>query len=103
MTKLGLLAASAVALLTATLSGFEAHAQPAAPVEVRNVVLVHGAWADGSSWAGVIPRLHAAGLKVTAVQNPLTSLEDSVAATRRELALQEGPTVLVAFLGWHCH
>jgi pimeloyl-ACP methyl ester carboxylesterase len=96
MTKLGLLAASAVALLTATLGGFEAHAQPAAPVEVRNVVLVHGAWADGSSWAGVIPRLHAAGLKVTAVQNPLTSLEDSVAATRRELALQEGPTVLVA-------
>ncbi len=62
----------------------------------RNVVLVHGAWADGSSWARVIPYLQAAGLKVTAVQNPLTSLQDSVAATRRALALQDGPTVLVA-------
>jgi pimeloyl-ACP methyl ester carboxylesterase len=72
-----------------------AHAQ-SAPVKARNVVLVHGAWADGSSWANVIPILQAAGLKVTAVQNPLTSLADSVAATRRALALQDGPTVLVA-------
>jgi hypothetical protein len=59
-------------------------------------VLIHGAWADGSSWAEVIPRLQAAGLKVTAVQNPLTTLADSVAATRRALVLQDGPTVLVA-------
>jgi pimeloyl-ACP methyl ester carboxylesterase len=88
--------ALAVAALTTTLGGFEAHAQTAAPVEARNVVLVHGAWADGSSWAEVIPLLQAAGLKVTAVQNPLTSLADSVAATRRALALQDGPTVLVA-------
>src|SRR5213593_75246 len=66
------------------------------PVKAKNVVLVHGAWADGSSWAQVIPRLQAAGLHVTAVQNPLTSLADSVAATRRALALQDGPTVLVA-------
>jgi pimeloyl-ACP methyl ester carboxylesterase len=88
--------ALAVSILTATLSGFGAHAQTAAPVEARNVVLVHGAWADGSSWADVIARLQAAGLKVTAVQNPLTSLADSVAATRRALALQDGPTVLVA-------
>src|SRR6202049_1828158 len=88
--------AIAVAGLTATLSPIGALAQTAAPVEARNVVLVHGAWADGSSWAEVIPLLQAAGLKVTAVQNPLTSLEDSVAATRRELALQDGPTVLVA-------
>jgi pimeloyl-ACP methyl ester carboxylesterase len=72
-----------------------AHAQ-SMPVKARNVVLVHGAWADGSSWANVIPILQAAGLKVTAVQNPLTSLADSVAATRRALALQDGPTVLVA-------
>jgi pimeloyl-ACP methyl ester carboxylesterase len=72
-----------------------AQAQTAAPVEAHNVVLVHGSWADGSSWAGVIPRLQAAGLKVTAVQNPLNSLADSVAATRRALALQDGPTVLV--------
>ena len=68
----------------------------AAPVKARNVVLVHGAWADGSSWAQVIPKLQAAGLHVTAVQNPLTSLEDSVAETRRVLAQQDGPTVLVA-------
>src|SRR5258708_2376038 len=96
MTKLRTLAAMAVGVLTGTLGGFEADAQPAAPVEARNVVLVHGAWADGSSWAEVIPRLQAAGVKVTAVQNPLTSLADSVAATRRALALQDGPTVLVA-------
>ena len=96
MMKLRTLAALAVGILTATLGGFEAHAQPATPVEARNVVLIHGAWADGSSWAEVIPRLQAAGLKVTAVQNPLTTLADSVAATRRALALQDGPTVLVA-------
>ena len=76
--------------------GGAAQAQTAAPAVAKNVVLVHGAWADGSSWAEVIPYLQAAGLKVTAVQNPLTSLDDSVAATRRALALQDGPTVLVA-------
>ena len=86
----------AVVALAATLGSLGAQAQTAAPVEARNVVLVHGAWADGSSWAEVIPLLQAAGLKVTAVQNPLTSLQDSVAATRRALALQDGPTVLVA-------
>jgi pimeloyl-ACP methyl ester carboxylesterase len=96
MTKLRIFAAMVAGVLTATLGGLAAHAQTAAPVEARNVVLVHGAWADGSSWAEVIPRLQAAGLKVTAVQNPLTSLADSVAATRRALALQDGPTVLVA-------
>jgi pimeloyl-ACP methyl ester carboxylesterase len=68
----------------------------AGPVKAKNVVLVHGAWADGSSWAQVIPKLQAAGLHVTAVQNPLTSLEDSVAETRRVLPQQDGPTVLVA-------
>ncbi|EJL30382.1 putative hydrolase or acyltransferase of alpha/beta superfamily [Caulobacter sp. AP07] len=62
---------------------------------VRNIVLVHGAWADGSCWTDVIVRLQAAGFNVTAVQNPLTSLADDVAATRRALALQDGPTVLV--------
>jgi pimeloyl-ACP methyl ester carboxylesterase len=61
----------------------------------KNVVLVHGLYADGSSWIDVIPYLQRAGLKVTAVQNPLTSLADDVAATRRVLALQDGPTVLV--------
>jgi pimeloyl-ACP methyl ester carboxylesterase len=70
-----------------------AQAQPAAGA--RNVVLVHGAYADGSCWSEVIGRLQHAGLKATAVQNPLTSLADDVAATRRILALQDGPTVLV--------
>jgi pimeloyl-ACP methyl ester carboxylesterase len=56
---------------------------------------VHGAYADGSCWSEVIGRLQRAGLNATAVQNPLTSLADDVAATRRILALQDGPTVLV--------
>lgn len=76
------------------LSGNGALAARPAPVS-RNVVLVHGAYADGSCWAEVIARLQRHGLNVTAVQNPLTSLADDVAATRRILALQEGPTVLV--------
>ena len=63
---------------------------------VRNVVLVHGAYADGSSWAKVIPLLQAAGLNVIAVQNPLTSLADDVAATNFALTRVDGPTVLVA-------
>lgn len=85
-------------VVTAASLGFAQAANPqaSAPVKSKNVVLVHGAWADGSSWAEVIPRLQAAGLNVTAVQNPLSSLEDSVAATRRALALQDGPTVIVA-------
>ena len=60
----------------------------------KNVVLVHGAYADGSSWAAVIALLQGAGLTVTAVQNPLTSLDDDAAATTRALDLQDGPTVL---------
>jgi len=67
----------------------------AAKVTARNVVLVHGAYADGSCWSEVIARLQQAGLNATAVQNPLTSLADDVAATRRILELQDGPTVLV--------
>jgi pimeloyl-ACP methyl ester carboxylesterase len=91
------IALAAASMLSAMLFAAEASAQAAKPAaEARNVVLVHGAWADGSSWSEVIPRLQAAGLHVTAVQNPLTSLADSVAATRRALALQDGPTVLVA-------
>ncbi len=96
MKTLQKLAVIAATMLSATLFAAEASAQAAKPVRAGNVVLVHGAWADGSSWSEVIPRLQAAGLHVTAVQNPLTSLADSVAATRRALALQDGPTVLVA-------
>jgi len=61
----------------------------------RNVVLVHGLFADGSCWAEVIGRLQTAGLNVTSVQNPLTTLDDAVAETQRVLARQDGPTVLV--------
>jgi pimeloyl-ACP methyl ester carboxylesterase len=60
-----------------------------------NVILVHGAWADGSSWSKVIPLLLARGLRVTAVQLPLTSLKDDAATVKRALALADGPTVLV--------
>jgi pimeloyl-ACP methyl ester carboxylesterase len=64
--------------------------------EAKNVVLVHGLFADGSCWSDVIARLQRKGLQVTAVQNPLTTLQESVEATQRVLALQQGPTVLVA-------
>ncbi len=82
------LVAAAVALLPGTAS---AQALPRA----RSVVLVHGLFADGSCWSEVIPRLQAAGLDVTSVQNPLTTLEEAVASARRVLDRQEGPTVLV--------
>ena len=60
-----------------------------------NIVLVHGAWADGSSWSSVIERLQADGYHVTAPQFPLTSLDQDVARLRHVLALQDGPTVIV--------
>ena len=66
-----------------------------APTKARNVVLVHGLFADGSCWSEVIARLQAAGLNVTAVQNPLTTLPEAVASARRVLDRQDGPTVLV--------
>ena len=62
---------------------------------IKNVVLVHGAFADGSGWRGVYDLLTARGFRVTIVQNPLTSLADDVAATRRVLDRQDGPTILV--------
>src|SRR5271155_89741 len=62
---------------------------------VKNIVLVHGAFADGTSWSKVIPLLEAEGYNVVAVQNPLTSLADDVAATKRIIALQDGPVILV--------
>src|SRR5260370_16489375 len=63
----------AVAALAATFGAFAAQAQASPPVEARNVVLVHGAWADGSTWAEVIPLLHPPAFKITAVQTPPTS------------------------------
>ena len=85
------------ALLGALAGAALAFASPhqAAAQGVKNVVLVHGAFADGSSWAKIIPLLEAKGLHVTAVQNPLTSLADDVAATKRALAQQDGPVLLV--------
>ena len=67
-----------------------------APAEApKTVVLVHGAFADGSSWEKIIPLLQAKGVHVIAVQNPLTSLADDVAATKRAIDAQKGPVVLV--------
>ena len=60
-----------------------------------NIVLVHGAWADGSSWSAVIERLHADGFRVIAPQFPLTALADDVARLRQVLEFQDGPTLVV--------
>jgi len=86
------LAAGAAASLT---SIKHTTAASTAPVKARNVVLVHGLFADGSCWSEVIARLQAAGLNATAVQNPLTTLPEAVASAERVLARQDGPTVLV--------
>jgi len=86
-----LIAATSFLLATAVTTGAAAQTDKT----VKNVVLVHGAWADGSSWSKVIPLLEAKGLHVVAVQNPLTSLADDVAATKRAIALQDGPVILV--------
>ncbi len=63
---------------------------------VRNIVLVHGAWADGSGWRGVYDILVKDGYNVSMVQEPETSFQEDVAATKRVLALQDGPSILVA-------
>ena len=65
-------------------------------LRVRNIVLVHGAWADGSGWKSVYDILVKDGFNVSIVQEPETSFQDDVAATKRILALQEGPVILVA-------
>ena len=81
-------AAAAVALLSAAVA-------PARAEPVKNVVLVHGAFADGSGWQRVADILGKDGYSVSVVQEPLTSLADDVAATKRVLDLQRGPTLLV--------
>jgi pimeloyl-ACP methyl ester carboxylesterase len=88
------------AFITAAASGAAAALLPGLAhgetiLEARNIVFVHGLFADGSCWSEIIPRLQAAGLNVTSVQNPLTTLDDAVAETQRVLARQDGPTVLV--------
>jgi pimeloyl-ACP methyl ester carboxylesterase len=90
------LAGFACAMLLSATTSFaqDSAAAPSAPI--KNVVLVHGLFADGSSWQKVIPLLQAKGLHVTAVQNPTTSLDADVDAVKRALAQQDGPTLLVA-------
>jgi len=86
--KLITTAATAVALLSAA-------GAPLRAEQVKNIVLVHGAFADGSGWQGVADILGKDGYAVSVVQEPLTSLADDVAATKRVLDLQPGPTLLV--------
>jgi pimeloyl-ACP methyl ester carboxylesterase len=87
--------AAMVAAAAASMISTRAFAADAPPAKARNVVLVHGLFADGSCWLEVIPRLQAAGLNVTSVQNPLTTLPDAVASAKRVLDRQDGPTVFV--------
>jgi pimeloyl-ACP methyl ester carboxylesterase len=82
-------------VLLLVLSSGAASAQNA-EYRIRNVVLVHGAWADGSGWRGVYDILVRKGYNVSIVQEPLTSFQDDVAATKRVLAQQDGPCILVA-------
>lgn len=87
--------AAAVSIAAAATIASAAGAQPNQATPARNVVLVHGAFADGSGWRGVYDELTSRGYRVTIVQNPLTSLADDVAATLRALERQDGPTILV--------
>ncbi len=91
-----LLAAAVLATLpTVALAESATKTQTVATQPVRNVVLVHGAFADGSGWRGVYTLLTKRGYSVTIVQNPLTSLADDVAATKRAIDRQDGPVILV--------
>lgn len=92
---LGPLASSALLVAGAALAASPAHAAPAAPVAAKTIVLVHGAFADGSSWDKVTPLLQAAGYNVVAVYEPLSGLADDVAATKRVIEAQPGPVLLV--------
>src|ERR1700755_1248775 len=84
-----ILIAATMAISATTATVTEADAQ-----QVKNVVLVHGAFADGSGYKGVYEALTKQGYHVTVVQNPLTSLEDDVAATKLALDAQDGPAIL---------
>lgn len=90
-------AATIAAGAAATLVSTKGMAAPAIakPPKAKNIVFVHGLFADGSCWSDVIARLQPKGFNVTSVQNPLTTLPESVAAAERVLARQDGPTVLV--------
>jgi pimeloyl-ACP methyl ester carboxylesterase len=89
------LSAAFVAGAAASLISTRGVTAASASTKARNIVLVHGLFADGSCWTEVIARLQAAGLNVTSVQNPLTTLPEAVASAQKVLARQDGPTVLV--------
>lgn len=91
-----LVASLSLALVGCTSSTTIQPVRAAGPTGVQNILLVHGAWADGSSWNQVITNLSADGYNVTAVQLPLTSLADDVAVVQRALARENGKTLLVA-------
>jgi pimeloyl-ACP methyl ester carboxylesterase len=78
-----------------SVAALSAAVAPATAAQQKTVVLVHGAFADGSSWSKVIPLLEAKGLRVVAVQNPLSSLTADVDATKRVIDAQSGPVILV--------
>jgi pimeloyl-ACP methyl ester carboxylesterase len=86
---------SLLAVVVLAASALQSSAQGSAPA-LKNIILVHGAWADGSSWEKVIPRLQERGFHVTAVQLSLASFEGDVAITKRAIALADGPVLLVA-------
>ena len=83
------------ALLAIIVPAAKATAQTRPSTGVKTVLLIHGAWADGSSWSKIIPLLEAQGLHVVAVQIPLTSFADDVSSTQRAIALEDGPVLLV--------
>ena len=83
------------ALLSLTPMSGKTQTLPARPAHVHNIVLVHGAWADGASWDKIIPLLEKKGFHVTAVHLPFTTLGDDVATVKRTLALQDCPVLLV--------
>jgi len=85
----------AMVMIGSAFSAVEASAATDSELRGKSVVLVHGAFADGSSWDKVIPILEAKGLHVVAVQNPLSSLKDDVSATQRVIEQQTGPVILV--------
>ena len=90
---LGAIAITVIALPALGMSALSPAGDSTTPSR-PNIVLVHGAWADGSSWSGVIQRLQTAGYNVIAPQFPLTSTADDVARLRQVLAVQEGPTIV---------
>lgn len=99
LKTIGILAAAAALSMSVNVAaqteGADQSGRISATQPVRNIVLVHGAFADGSGWRGVYDQLTKRGYRVTIVQNPLTSLADDVAATQRALDRQPGPAILV--------